>query len=99
MTKAEYKEHEANAVAEKADRGRGRKWGHSGQRRSTSKGQCKIDRTGHQSLDHGDLQRIGRAELAGEIVVDAPRDAGKDDQHTAPVKPWAGDTAFRPGKQ
>jgi hypothetical protein len=46
MTQAQHKEHEAHAVAKKADCGRGRKRGDAGQRCAASKGQRKIDRTG-----------------------------------------------------
>src|SRR6266850_1270770 len=99
MTQAEYKEHETHAVAEQTNCGPGGKRGDTWQRSAASERQRKIDRTGRQALDHRDLQRVGRTELAGKIVVDAPRDAGKDDQHTAPVEMWAGASAFRPGEQ
>ena len=96
MTKAQHKEHQTHAVAKKADRCRGRKGCDLGKWRATTECQRKIDRTGHQPLDHRNLQRIGRTELAGKIVVDAPRGAGKNDQHTTPVELWARDAAFRP---
>src|SRR5437016_14178628 len=99
MTQAEYKEHETHAVAEETNCGAGGKRGDTWQRSAASECQRKIDRTGRQALDHRDLQWVGRTELAGEIVVDAPRDAGKNDQQAAPVELWAGDAAFRPGEQ
>src|SRR6266446_5495708 len=99
MTQAPYKEHETHAVTEETNCGPGGKRGDAGQRSTASECQRKIDRTGRQALDHRDLQRVGRTELAGEIVVDAPRYAGKNDQHAAPVELWAGDAAFRPGEQ
>src|SRR5438309_1510555 len=98
MTQAQYKEHETHAVTEETNCGRGGKRDVPGQRSAASECQRKIDRTGREALDHRDLQRVGHTELAGEIVVDAPRDAGKDDQNAAPVELWAGDAAFRPGE-
>src|SRR5260370_18751264 len=99
MTQAQHKEHEAHAVTEETNCGPGGKRGDTWQRSAASERQRKIDRTGRQALEHRDLQRVGRTELAGKIVVDAPRDAGKDDQHTAPVEMWAGASACRPGEQ
>src|SRR5258708_16258740 len=99
MTQAQYKEPQTHAVTEETNCGPGGKRGDTWQRSAASECQRKIDRTGRQALDHRDLQRVGRTELAGKIVVDAPRDAGKDDQHTAPVEMWAGASAFRPGEQ
>src|SRR5713101_3464556 len=99
MTQAQYKEHQTHAVTEETNCGRGGKRGDTWQRSAASECQRKINRTRHQALDHRDLQRVGPTELAGEIVVDAPRNAGKDDQHAAPVELWARDAAFRPGEQ
>src|SRR5205823_1010020 len=65
-----HKEHQAHAVAEKADRGCGRKGCDLGQRRAATECQRKVDRTRRQSLDHRNLQRVGRTELARKIVVD-----------------------------
>ena len=79
VPQAQHKEHQAYPVAEEADRGRGGECCGSRQRSTTSERQREIDGAGSQSLDHGNLQRIGRAELAREIVVDTPRHAGKND--------------------
>ena len=83
VAEAEHKHYQTDAIAEKPDcrggcnRCRSRQW------RAMTERHREIYCAGGQSLDHGNLQRIGRAEPAGEIVVDAPRYAGEDDQHAA----------------
>jgi hypothetical protein len=83
MAQSQYEECEAHAITEEPDdSGRG-KGPLSGQLRAVGKAQRSIDETGGNTLDHCDLDRIGGAELAGQVVIDAPTDAGRYDQRTA----------------
>jgi len=85
MAQPQYEEREANAITEETDdsgRGKGPCFG---QLRAMGKAQGSIDDPGSNTLDHGDLDRIGGAELSGQVVIDAPADAGRDDKRTAPA--------------
>jgi hypothetical protein len=97
MAQPQHKECEANAITEEAD-DRGRcKGPFFGQLRAMGKAQRSIDDAGGNTLDHGELDRIGGAELAGQVVIDAPADAGRDDQRTPPAHSYRG-TVCWPGQ-
>ena len=49
------------------------------------KAQRCVDDPSSDTLDHGDLERIGGAELSGQVVIDAPADAGRCDERPAPA--------------
>src|SRR5215469_15583666 len=85
VAQPQYEERQANAITKESDdsgRGKGPLFG---QLRAMGKAQRSIDDPGSKTLDHGDLDRIGSAELSGQVVIDAPADAGRDDQRTAPT--------------
>jgi len=85
VAQSQYEKRQANAIAEEPDdsgRGKGPLFG---QLRAVGKAQRSIDDTSGNTLDHGDLERIGGAELAGQVVIDAPADAGSDDKRSAPA--------------
>jgi len=70
MTQSQYEERKANAITEETDdsgRGKGPLFG---QLRTMGKAQRSIDDAGGNTLDHGDLERIGGAELSGQVVID-----------------------------
>jgi hypothetical protein len=97
MAQPQHKECEANAISEEAD-DRGRcKGPFFGQLRAMGKAQRSIDDAGGNTLDHGELDRIGGAELAGQVVIDAPADAGRDDHRTSPADSYRG-TVCWPGQ-
>ena len=85
VTQAQYEERQANAITEETDdSGRG-KGPFFGKLRTMGKAQRSIDDPSRNTLDHGDLHRIGGAEFSGQVVIDAPADAGCNDQRTAPA--------------
>src|SRR6516164_2791803 len=85
VAQSQYEEHEANAVTEETDDSGCGKGPLFGKLRAMGKAQRSIADPGSNTLDHGDLDRIGSAELSGQVVIDAPADAGRDDQRTAPA--------------
>ena len=48
--------------------------------------QQEIDRPGDEALDHRDLHRIGGRQLARQVVVDSPAQAGAGDEKCTPVE-------------
>ena len=98
MPKTQHKEHQADPVTKKADPGRDDERYEARQRRTTSERQREIDGTGRQTFDHGDLQGIGGAKLAGDVIVDTPRHTGENDQYAAPAESRAGRCRFRQGE-
>ena len=99
MPKTQHKEHQADPVTKKADPGRDDERYEARQRRTASERQREIDGTARQTFDHRDLQRIGGAKLAGEVVIDTPGDASEDDQYAAPAELRACAHRSRPGEQ
>src|SRR5215471_9276471 len=80
VTQPQYEECEANAVTEETDnsgRGKGPLFG---ELRTMGKAQRSIDDPSSNTLDHGDLHRIGATKPSGQVVIDAPADASRDDQ-------------------
>ena len=85
MAQPEHEERQANAITEEPDDSGGGKGPCFGQRRAMGKTQRRIDDPGSKPLDHCDLDWIGGAELSGQVVIDAPADAGGDDQRITPT--------------
>ena len=85
VTQPQYEERKADTITEETDdSGRG-KGPLVGQLRAMGKAQRSIDDAGGNTLNHCERDRIGGAELSGQVVIDAPADAGRDDQSTAPA--------------
>ncbi len=83
MTQREHEQGKAHSVADEADQPAQEDFERAGERSSRPQPQQQIDGSRDQSFPLHDLQRIGERNLAGEIVVDAPRDAGADDGERA----------------
>ena len=86
MTQAQHEHDEAHSHTEKADNSSREDDPSGGQCRTGGECEAEVHRSGHQSLDHSDLNRVGRRELAGEVVVNAPGEAGARDQKRASVE-------------
>src|SRR6516225_11661590 len=85
MAQSQYEERQANTITEETDdSGRGKNL-LFGKLRTMGNAQGSIDDPSSNTLDHGDLHRIGGAEFSGQVVIDAPADAGCNDQRTAPA--------------
>ncbi|MNT43072.1 hypothetical protein D3C72_1795230 [compost metagenome] len=86
VAQAEHEEDEADADAEKADEGGAGDEAGGRQRGAERQGKHKVRGAGRQTLDHGDLDRIGGGQFSRQIVVDAPRKAGARDQQAAAIE-------------
>ena len=78
MAKRNDIKRETHAITEKPDQGREQDCGGAGQRSAGAKPDREIDRSRDQALPLDDLQRIRERDLAREIVVETPGDAGTD---------------------
>src|SRR6516162_1897670 len=85
VAQPQYEERQANAIPEETDDSRRGEGPHFGKLRTMGKAKGSIDDPSSNTLDHGDLHRIGGAEFSGQVVIDAPAYAGCNDQRTAPA--------------
>lgn len=85
LAEGEHEEDEAHAIAEEANDGTSDRKLRDGQGRASKQRQPHIDGTGDKPLRQRDLNRIGRRQLPGQIVVDAPGKARADDGERAPA--------------
>ena len=85
VAQPQYEKREANAIPEETDDSRRGEGPHFGKLRTMGKAKGSIDDPSSNTLDHGDLHRIGGAEFSGQVVIDAPAYAGCNDQRTAPA--------------
>src|SRR5262249_28630154 len=98
VAQPQYEERQANPITEEPDdSGRG-KDSLFRQPRAMGKAQGSIDDPGSNTLGRGDLDWIGGAELSGQVVIDAPADAGRDDKLTTPAHGHRRTVHWRPGQ-
>jgi hypothetical protein len=79
MAQAQDEQGQAHPVAEEADHG-------GGECRTRQERQGQVDAARDQAFDHRDLYRVGRGELAGEVVVDAPGQARSGNEECPPAQ-------------
>lgn len=76
MPQRQDEQNQTHSVTEEAhDAGAGERC-HRWQVGAVRERQRQVDRTGHHALDRRDLHRICRRKLAGQVVVQAPGQAG-----------------------
>jgi hypothetical protein len=85
MAEGQHEEREAYAVAEEADDTGGQHRPGRRQSRALEQRQNEIDRPRHQTLEHGGLHRVRRRELASEVVVNSPSQAGAGDHQRSEI--------------
>lgn len=83
VPKREHEHHEADAVPKKADQRATRNHRNRWQGCAKRQRQDEIDGPRGQPFQHRDLDRIGTAELSGEIIVDTPGEASAGDRQHA----------------
>src|SRR3546814_9549371 len=60
-----------------------------GEMRTEQDRKPEVDATGHQALEHCDLHGVRAADLAGQVVVDAPGETGagnRSEEHTSELQ-------------
>ena len=86
MAKTQYEERQAHTIAQETHQ-RSRRNDFTTRKRSTGrKSQYEVHSPGDQPLEHGYLDRVGRRQLARQIVVYAPAEAGTCDEDGAPLE-------------
>lgn len=83
--KTEREQRKAYADAKEAEHSSGGDKAEGRQRCARDESKAKIDRARDQPFDHRDLHRVGSGQLAGQIVVHAPREASRRNQHRAQI--------------
>ncbi len=91
MPQRQHEQHQADAVAGKAERACRQHDRPSRPLRPDQHRQKQVDRPGDEPLAHGDKTGIGQGDFAREVVVERPAQAGADHRQprpqTAPVQP------------
>lgn len=78
MTQGNDEQGEAHAVSEKADDARQGDSGDFRERRANRKAKQEIERAGDKPFQFDDLQRIGKRDLARQVVVESPSQTRAD---------------------
>ena len=79
MAQGQHEQDEAHAVADEADEPGNHQGSRRGQGAANPQAEQEIDRARDQTFELHDLQWVGERDLARQIVVEAPGDAGADD--------------------
>ncbi len=78
MAQCQHEQHEADAVAEKAERAGSQSDRQRGQRRAGGKRDRHVDDARNESFEHRNECRIGERHLARQVVVERPEEAGAE---------------------
>src|SRR3546814_12430085 len=76
VAQGEHEQDEADAIAEETDHACADQHPGFGEMRTEQDRKPEVDATGHQALEHCDLHGVRAADLAGQVVVDAPGETG-----------------------